>query len=196
MFLLSYIGLQPQVEEEPSTPNPPEPTIVTPQEPTSTTPHYQIVPATPDTNENELDTPVIHNEANTSLHKSEGENIQVLEEENDLFIKILRAYIFPFFLRFHTYICWLWLAIFVICIIYGPAFLSKTRSDLQLPDGAPSKVAINAFVNNYPDASLYPPAFIISHSKNAGTSIVNGTTTFYIYNLIISLSCFYSNVFY
>ena len=69
------------------------------------------------------------------------------------YVRLLRQYYFPFYVKFHVHICCAWLAIFVICVIYGPAFLSSTRSNLDLPAGTPSAAAMQAFQTNYPSAS-------------------------------------------
>jgi hypothetical protein len=50
--------------------------------------------------------------------------------------------------------------------MYGPSFLTKTRSSFDLPPGSPSIPAINAFVTNFPNATGGQPAIIIVvHSK-------------------------------
>ena len=67
------------------------------------------------------------------------------------YIKILRNFYFPLLVRFHRNICVLWIVIFVVCVIYGPAFLNSTRSNLDLPAGTPSAAAVKAFQTLYPD---------------------------------------------
>jgi hypothetical protein len=72
---------------------------------------------------------------------------------DDFYLKFLRNIYFPFYAKYHVHICCAWLAIFIVCIIFGPAFLSSTRSNLDLPDGTPSAAAVKAFQDNYPSAS-------------------------------------------
>ena len=71
----------------------------------------------------------------------------------DSFIKFLRHFYFPLYVKYHVHIVCAWVAIFIICVIYGPAFLSSTRSNLDLPAGTPSAAAVKAFQDNYPSAS-------------------------------------------
>ena len=69
------------------------------------------------------------------------------------FIKLLRHFYFPIYVKYHKLICGAWFAVFILCIVYGPAFLSSTRSNLDLPAGTPSAAAVQAFKDNYPTAS-------------------------------------------
>lgn len=95
-------------------------------------------------------------------------------EHDDLFVYFLRKFYFPFLMKYHKFVAGGWLVVFVICIIYGPKFLSLTRSNLDLPKNAPSTVAIDAFISNYPDASSWPPIFIVAHARSG--SVVNSFT--------------------
>lgn len=108
----------------------------------------------------------------------------LVEEHDDVFIFFLKKFYFPFLLKFHNFVCLGWLAIFIICIVYGPAFLSSTRSNLELPKNAPSTIAVDAFVKNYPEASSWPPIFIVAHSGSE--SVKNSFTQ----NLATSLHSF------
>lgn len=69
------------------------------------------------------------------------------------YIRFLRHIYFPLYAKYHVHICCGWLVIFIICVVYGPAFLSSTRSNLDLPAGTPSAAAVKAFQDNYPSAS-------------------------------------------
>jgi hypothetical protein len=81
------------------------------------------------------------------------------EIHEDFYIKFLRNFYFPFYVKFHVHICCAWLVVFIICVVFGPAFLSSTRSNLDLPAGTPSAAAVKAFRDNYPSASrLSSPA--------------------------------------
>jgi hypothetical protein len=84
---------------------------------------------------------------------------------NGAYDYILRKAYFPFLLRYHKFVVVAWIIIVGICAVYGPAFLTKTRSSLKLPPGAPSLAALKAFETNYPTASTTPPVIIILHSK-------------------------------
>eukprot|EP00292_Cryptomonas_paramecium_P034449 CAMPEP_0113714924 /NCGR_PEP_ID=MMETSP0038_2-20120614/32932_1 /TAXON_ID=2898 /ORGANISM="Cryptomonas paramecium" /LENGTH=187 /DNA_ID=CAMNT_0000642045 /DNA_START=109 /DNA_END=669 /DNA_ORIENTATION=- /assembly_acc=CAM_ASM_000170 len=85
-------------------------------------------------------------------------------DDNDLFSRILRKYYFPVLTRFHKHICVLWLAGIVICAVFGPAFMSLTRDNLDLPPGTPSAIAQQVFNDNYPDYGTWPPAIIVQSS--------------------------------
>ena len=65
----------------------------------------------------------------------------------------------------------LWLIALIICIIYGPAFLTSTKSNLDLPKGAPSTRASEVFAANYPAMNSWAPAFVITHSKTSQSVI-------------------------
>lgn len=45
---------------------------------------------------------------------------------------------FAFLKRFSSYILAMWLIAFGVCLVYGPPFLSQTRSDFKLPESLPS----------------------------------------------------------
>lgn len=95
---------------------------------------------------------------------------------DDFYVKFVKQYYFPFQQRFHRHICVLWLIVFVICIIYGPAFLSSTKNSLDLPASAPSVQAINIYAEYYPQAGNKPPAIILQETTGSQTNIINGYT--------------------
>lgn len=102
----------------------------------------------------------VENDNNVSIIKSNG------HEHDDFFVKFVKAYYFPFLKKYCRYICAGWLAVFIICVAFGPKFLSNTRSDLDVPKGTPSAAAIDALDANYPTMSPWPPAFIVLHSNS------------------------------
>jgi uncharacterized membrane protein YdfJ with MMPL/SSD domain len=77
---------------------------------------------------------------------------------------LLRRVYFPFLLKFHWWILGGWVAVFALCVAFGPAFLNQTRSNLDLPAGTPSETAVKAFEDSYPDVSKWAPAFIVQHT--------------------------------
>ena len=74
---------------------------------------------------------------------------------DDWYLQFIKRFYFPFLLKYSRYICLLWLCVFVIAIIFGPEFLSLTRSDLEVPKGTPTALAIEAFIGNYPTTPTY-----------------------------------------
>ena len=90
---------------------------------------------------------------------------------DDLWTRVLRRYYFPFLVRHSGKVLIVWLITFVLCIIWGPAFLSSTKSNLDLPKGTPSAKAIDAFSKNYPELNSWPPAFVIMRSEVPGVSV-------------------------
>jgi hypothetical protein len=72
---------------------------------------------------------------------------------DDLYARALKAYYFPLLLRYHRYGCYLWVAIFVVSIVFGPQFLSLTKSNLDLPPKTSSSQANAALQANYPEKS-------------------------------------------
>ena len=97
---------------------------------------------------------------------------------DDFFERFLKKLYFPFLKKYSTQICVFWFCIFVIIVIYGPAFLSKTESDLDLPEDTPSYIAIEAYKDNYPARSTIPSIFIVYHLEKANTynTIINSYT--------------------
>ena len=71
--------------------------------------------------------------------------------DDDLYTRAMKSIYFPFLLRYHRYGLLLWLATFVIAIVFGPQFLGLTRSDLDLPPGTSSNTAMKALTANYPE---------------------------------------------
>lgn len=119
--------------------------------------------------------------ANSSKKVSEKKNIENQlstdsrqNHKDDLFVIFIRQQYFPFLKRFHKYVCFIWLVIFIISVVYGPNFLSATVSNLDLPKGTPSAAAIEAFQANYPDTSSWPPLFIVSSTND--NNVVNSYT--------------------
>jgi uncharacterized membrane protein YdfJ with MMPL/SSD domain len=88
-----------------------------------------------------------------------------MNEHDDFFVNFVKAYYFPFVKKFCKFICAGWLAVFIICVAFGPKFLSNTRSDLDVPKGTPSAAANDALDINYPTMSPWPPVFIVLHSN-------------------------------
>ncbi len=78
----------------------------------------------------------------------------MLSRDHDgYFPTFLRRFYFPVLVRFASHICVIWLAIFIVSLVYGPRFLSSTRQSEALPPGAPSKEAIHAFDAHYSGVS-------------------------------------------
>lgn len=94
-----------------------------------------------------------------------------IEENDDIFARVIKRYYFPFILKHCKWILLAWTAIFVVTIYFGPGFLSLTKSDLDIPADSPAGQAIQAFKNNYPKTSTWAPSFIILNS-NTPASVV------------------------
>ena len=73
--------------------------------------------------------------------------------DDDLYTKAIKSLYFPFLLRFHRSGLFLWLAVFVVSIVFGPQFLGLTKSDLDVPAGTSSAKATKALNQNYPEIS-------------------------------------------
>jgi hypothetical protein len=91
----------------------------------------------------------------SNVYDSKAEKPDYLKvvKGEDLYAKLLKSYYFPFLLKYNRHVCFLWLAIFVVSIVFGPAFLGLTKSDLDLPAGTSSQEASTAFKQNYPNLS-------------------------------------------
>ena len=74
-------------------------------------------------------------------------------EGDDMYTRALKSYYFPFLLRYHRYGCYLWVAIFVVSIVFGPEFLGLTKSNLDLPANTSSSIASAALEANFPEKS-------------------------------------------
>lgn len=62
----------------------------------------------------------------------EYDGLESLDDiHDDIFVKFVKNYYFPFILRFHKHILVIWLAAFAVCIVFGPAFLTMTKSSLE-----------------------------------------------------------------
>ena len=96
--------------------------------------------------------------------------------EGDLYTRFIRSIYFPFILRFHNVIILTWFIVFIICIVYGPQFLSLTKNSLDLPSTVPSAEAISAYQSYYPSSSGSPPVLIYQHNSIPGGSIINQYT--------------------
>lgn len=82
-------------------------------------------------------------------------------DHSGLYVAFLRKYYFPFILKYSLHIWIAWVAVAIVCAVTGLKFLDNTRSNLSLPPGVPSQVAIDAFQRNYPDVSTWAPAFVV-----------------------------------
>jgi len=98
------------------------------------------------------------------------------DPDNGLFGKFLVNYYFPVFVHRPKAICLLWLITFIICVVYGPSFLSKTRSNLDVPKGTPSADAIQVFQDSYPGTSTWPPALVVQYTNSPGKHVVGNFT--------------------
>ena len=76
------------------------------------------------------------------------------QPNDDLYVRAIKSLYFPFLLRFHRHGLVLWLAVFVVSIVYGPQFLGLTRSDLDVPAGTSSAKATNALKQTYPEITM------------------------------------------
>ena len=64
----------------------------------------------------------------------------------------------------------------LIVSLIGPAFLSATVSNIEVPKGTDSADAIDVFQANYPSASSWPPIFVVSHTDKVVGSVINSYT--------------------
>ena len=76
-------------------------------------------------------------------------------KKDDWYLQALKAYYFPFLLKYHNYICILWLCVFVISLVLGPQLLNLTRSNLEVPAGTPTAAALSVFKSNFQEFSTY-----------------------------------------
>jgi hypothetical protein len=63
---------------------------------------------------------------NTWMNPTQGDH-------DGLYVKFLRRFLFPFFVRFSPFIVAAWVVIFAISCAFGLRFLDNTRSNLDLP---------------------------------------------------------------
>ena len=94
-----------------------------------------------------------------------------LEEADDFFTRFVKSYYFPFLLRNCRFVLLGWLAVFAVTIVYGPPFLSATKSDLDIPKNSPSAKAITAFNDYYPTTSQWSPIFVVLNSKTTASIV-------------------------
>ena len=106
------------------------------------------------------------------------EPVSEQQQHDDYFEQFLKKLYFPFLQKYSAHVCCLWFCIFIVIIIYGPSFLSKTESDLDLPTDTPSYKAIAAYQENYPTRSTIPSIFIVYHLENTNNykTIINSYT--------------------
>ena len=97
-------------------------------------------------------------------------------DHDDFYVKFLRHFYMPFLVGYSGRILVGWIVIFIICVIFGPAFLTSTRSNLDLPKGTPSAEAVDAFVTNYPSTSSWPRAFVVAHNEIPGRGVLTDAT--------------------
>ena len=97
-------------------------------------------------------------------------------EHDDFYIASFRHRYMPLLVSYNRSIIILWFVIFAVCVVYGPAFLSSTKSNLDLPKGTPSAEAVDAFTASYPLASSWPPAFVVAKSNVPGVGVRNQMT--------------------
>lgn len=77
------------------------------------------------------------------------------DKNDDWYLQFIKAFYFPMLLKYNRHFCLLWLVVFIIAIIFGPEFLSLTRSDLDVPSDTPIASALKAFKANYPLTPTY-----------------------------------------
>jgi len=94
-------------------------------------------------------------------------------EKDDFYIYHLKKYYFPFLLKYHSYVLITWIIILILSVIWGPLFLSNTRSSYAIPPSCPSYKANKAFKDNFPSVNAdYPPAIMIAHTNNKDQNII------------------------
>ena len=93
------------------------------------------------------------------------------EEDDDLFTLFTKKYYHPFLVRNSRLILLGWLCVFAVTIVYGPPFLSATKSDLDIPKNSPSAKAITAFNDYYPKTSQWSPIFVVLNSKTTASIV-------------------------
>ena len=77
------------------------------------------------------------------------------DKNDDWYLQFIKLFYFPLLLKYNRHFCLLWLVVFVIAIIFGPEFLSLTRSDLEVPSDTPIASALKAFKANFPITPTY-----------------------------------------
>ena len=81
-----------------------------------------------------------------------------------------------------------WIAIFALGAAFGPAFLSETRSNLDVPPGTPSALATAAFDRLYPAAGSWPPAFVVQRSTNGSDVLAPPNATLAVASALASFA--------
>ena len=100
-------------------------------------------------------------------------------KKDDWYLQALKVYYFPFLLKNHNYICIVWLCVFIISLVFGPALLSLTRTNLDVPAGTPTATALSVFKSHFPAFSTYVIASSIIFTSLAlirGTSLISFLT--------------------
>ena len=75
--------------------------------------------------------------------------------KDDRYLQALKVYYFPFLLKNHKYILIVWLCVFIISLVFGPALLSLTRTNLDEPAGTPTATAVSVFKTHFAEFSTY-----------------------------------------
>ena len=87
--------------------------------------------------------------------KNEVDVASVRNKKDEWYLQALKVYYFPFLLKNHKYILIVWLCVFTISLVYGPALLSLTRTKLDQPAGTPSATAVSVFKTHFAEFSTY-----------------------------------------
>jgi hypothetical protein len=72
---------------------------------------------------------------------------------DESFKKLIRNFYLPFLIRLNKLVILLWIIALIVCLKFGPSFLSSTSSDISIPKGTPIYDADAAFQSKYPNAS-------------------------------------------
>ena len=87
--------------------------------------------------------------------KNEVDVASVRNKKDEWYLQALKVYYFPFLLKNHKCILIVWLCVFTISLVYGPALLSLTRTKLDQPAGTPSATAVSVFKTHFAEFSTY-----------------------------------------
>ncbi len=100
-------------------------------------------------------------------------------EIHGIYGRCIKEKVHPFFVRHSRWVLLAWLVIGALIIWQGPKFFGMTESDFSVPDGTNSKLAIDSYNKNYPNASDSTKLTIIlrlQDSQPAGASIINNAS--------------------
>ena len=91
---------------------------------------------------------------------------------------LLQSYYMPFLVRYSRLVCLLWLVVVCVCAVFGPKYLTLTRSNFDLPSGTPSAIASAIYSAYWPTLNGFPPIFVVQTliNGNPSDSIINPTT--------------------